>query len=379
MSKTAFLVAALVLQTSYASAEQHYVVEPVTEKVVVNGSDTYESKLNSTQDVLLTAKRYLVTNESLTSVQYSCEDQDADGSKGNWNNFYSVPASQKADALAASIKGVGVKTAARLVPYFSEGKPRSWSAFSALIFKAEKELARKGVDSGWASQVVYRYKEDNIRDLGYLGDNCTSTVKVYSYNNRELVGEKTALVKVKVQNFSLLPGETETLAVTYNGKTVTAQSSRNYNIINNFVTYSDFGYRYDAAAVAFFTSVKRLQVNPSNEVQATRSTLNRSGRLTLVHPRYKDMLRNPEFRNRCHLVATVSLFGETGTFWNSKERALTAPQDVTLNLAAGYTVINLSTNGLTKNDDASVKYTLQYAPGCPFFTGRATLEAVIEE
>jgi hypothetical protein len=379
MKKTSLFLAVLVLQAASASAEQYYEVEPVTEKVVLNGSDAYQDRLNATQDLLLSAKQYLVIKDTITSVQYNCEDLQADGSKGDWNNFYNLPQSKKAQALADSIKGVGLKTAAGLVKYFEEGKPRSWKAFASLIVRAESELARQGYDTGWATQVIYRYKEDNIRNLGYLADDCKASVKTYTYSNRQLLGEKTALVKVKATNFSLLPGETETLRVTYDGKTIKTESTRNYNVVYSSAIYSDYGYRYNTSAIATFNSVQRLQVNPENLVDRSRSSLKRDGQLTLVHPRYQDMLRNSEFKKRCKITANVTLYGETGTFWNSKESPLTGTDAVELNLASGYTVIKLNANSLGKKDDALVKYTLQVAPGCPFFTSRPTLESIIEE
>lgn len=379
MKNTSLLLAVLVLQAASASAEQYYEIEPTTEKVVLNGSDAYQNKLNSSQDLLISAKRYLVTNETITSVQYNCEDQQADGSKGDWNDFYNLPKNKKAQALANSIKGVGLKTATGLVPYFEEGKPRSWKAFASLIVRAENELARQGYDTGWATQVIYRFKEDNIRSLGYLADGCNASVKTYTFSNRQLLGEKTALVKIKATNFSLLPGETETLRLTYDGKTIKTEATNNYNIITSTAIYSDYGYRYDTSATAYFNSVKRLQVNPENLVDRSRSSLKRDGQLVLVHPRYQDMLRNSEFKNRCKIIANVTLYGETGTFWNSKENQLAGAETVNLNLAAGYTVIKLNANSLGKKDDALAKYTLQVEPGCPFYSSKPTLESVIEE
>jgi hypothetical protein len=371
------LLALLALQVSVnANADQRVVFQPAVEKIVLDGSKSWDARMYKQQDLLMTAKKYLMTSETITYVQYSCEDQTADGSKGDWNGFYTVPSSQKANALAKSIKGVGNKTAVGLVPYFADGKPRSWSAFVKVIQSAEKELARSGFDTGWAANVVYRFKEDNIRNLGYLGGDCQATVKSFTVSNREYLGENIALVKVKASNFSLLPGEKENLTVTYNGKSVITENTENYNQVSTRISYSDYGYRYHTAATVEFRA-NRIRANLDNRLLS--ASYDSNGHLKFTQTAYSEMLRNPEFRSKCKIIATVNVIGDSGSLWRRDERALLTPVQVELNLQKVNTFANLNVSGLSKDEDLVVKYTLSASQSCPFYNTKPTLVSVARE
>ena len=349
------LLLLVILQAASAYAEQHIEVTPGVQKISIDGNASNTARsINISDDMILTATENLVTNEQITSVVYSCEDTEANGSKGDWNDFYNVSPSQKADRLAQSIKGVGEKTAPYLVPYFSAGKPHSWSAFSSLILKASREMEKEGINAGWASQVLYRYKQENIKNLGYLAANCDATVKVYTYSNREKIRDLTALVKVKVQNLSLLPGETEKMSVSYDGKRVTASARSTYNEISSKVSYSDYGNRYDTSATVMLIGNSRRQVTPENLIDSSRSNISNDGTLTLAHPAYLELMRNPTFAENCKVIASASVVATTGSFWNSKERATSAAKNITLDLQSTQTTASLGNLGL-KDKDTIIK------------------------
>ena len=51
----------------------------------------------------------MTTEQKLVSEKvWDCEDdQQGDGTKGDWKEFFNVPKAEKASRLAAAIKGVG--------------------------------------------------------------------------------------------------------------------------------------------------------------------------------------------------------------------------------------------------------------------------------
>lgn len=378
MKNLSFLL--VLLQTSNVFAASHIETSSESRKISVTGTtaNTASPVTANMEDVVLTATETLVTHEEIPTIVYTCEDVESDGTQGEWNDFYTVPAYKKADALKNSILGVGEKTAPYLVPYFMDGKPRSWSAFAKLINKAAKDLdAKEGISTAWATQVLQRYKEQNMKNLGYLAGGCTGTVTVFTYDNREKIRELNALVKVKVQNMSLLPGETEEMTVTYDGKNVKVSAASTYNQVSSNVSLSDYGNRYDTSAVVTLTGTSRKQVTPSNLVDNRNSSIATDGTLSVSHAGYTSMMNNPVFAEKCKAVLAASVIATTGSFWNSKDRT-TSTKDVALDLSAGHTTASLGSLGLSTKEEASVSYTVRFAPGCPFYNTNPSLQSIIQ-
>lgn len=371
----------MLLPAAGAYAESKIVVTPVTQKVQLKATRSNAAgPIEAQEDYILSAQRSLVTTEVITSVKYSCEDTDtnSDGSQGNWHNFYSAPMEKKADALAKSIQGVGERTAPHLVAYFMKGKPRSWSAFAKLIQKAAKDLTAKGIPSGWASQVIYTYKEENIRNLGYLAGQveCQAEVKTYKIENTEKLGEVNALVKLKARNLSLLPGESESFELQYDGKRVTVNTSEGYNQIASRISYSDYGNRYDTSASVELIGMARKAVTPGNLVESNRSRIAADGNLIISHQGLSALAVNREFAAKCKAILSASVIGTEGSFWNSKDRTLMS-RDIELDLDAGQTVASFGNTGKSAKEELSVSYDLRFAPGCPFYNSKPTLKSLI--
>lgn len=371
----------ILLQAAGAYAESKIVISPATQKISMKATRSNAAgPIEAQEDYILSAQRNLVTSEIITSVEYSCEDTDtnADGRQGNWNGFYEAPQSQKAAALAKSIQGVGDRTAPYLVAYFMKGKPRSWSAFAKLIKAAAKDMTAKGISSGWASQVIYTYKEENMRNLGYLSSSvdCNAVVKTYKIESSEKLGDVNALVKVKARNISLLPGEAESFELQYDGKRVTVTASEGYNQVASRVAYSDYGNRYDTSASVELIGMARKAVTPPNLIESNRSRIGADGTLMISHQALSALAVNQEFAAKCKAIVNASVIGTEGSFWNAKDRTLMT-RDIQLEIASGQTVAAFGNTGKSAKEDLSVSYDLRFAPGCPFYNSKPTLKSQI--
>ena len=97
-----------------------------------------------------------------------CSNEMGDGSEGNWHNFFGAKVSEKPEALAAAIKGIGPVTAEKIVDNnLFTFKPNSWKEFSALIKKIEKQLEVRGYNYKFSTQVLEVYGYENLISLGY--------------------------------------------------------------------------------------------------------------------------------------------------------------------------------------------------------------------
>lgn len=118
-----------------------------------------------------------------------CSGTSVEGSGKShlWNAFYGAPKSQKPKALADAIVGIGEPTARKMIDagYFAS-KPRSWNQFSQVIRQARGQgIINETVEY----QVLYKYRADNLNNLGYetsVGSSCVTVVETYSQPVQEL-------------------------------------------------------------------------------------------------------------------------------------------------------------------------------------------------
>jgi hypothetical protein len=372
------LLALLALQVSLnANADQRTTAEwvPTTQKLTLEGNSQNGAKLNGfVGRVNLTAKLYETTTYTVKTSKTQCDNTlNGDGSKGDWNGFYNVPRAEKAKALAAAIKGIGLVSAEYLVDLFLKDKPDSWSEFTRVIRDAERVLDQRGlVQSGWGTKVVETYAAENQRNLGYASRDCRTVVSSEKKTRRDLVKEHYATVDLQALNLSLLPGEHEVVSVTYDGRNVTVQTTQNYNYISNFVSKGAF-YNGSAHSMVTLTgSRKRTQV--ANNVDVNRSRLANDGTIALAHSAYYPLLANYEFERKCRLYANVTLYAVTGNIWNREESVL-GSREVELELNQGVTRLKFDVgNALNDSKDGEVRFTVRASDGCPFYNNRASLE-----
>lgn len=141
---------------------------------VRGGSYTIKRTQTQTEfrDIELKAEVYDVEErwqkELYTWTEYDCDYVPGDG-KGDWHGFYEAPMSQKPNALAAAIKGIGA-TRAELIVYsrndYFKRKPRSWNEFKNEIWRIENDSNEEAL-RGVYNDVVIRYGDENRANLGY--------------------------------------------------------------------------------------------------------------------------------------------------------------------------------------------------------------------
>lgn len=155
------------------------------------------------------------TEKELNKLVYDCESYENDGTGGNWHNFWSTPKDFKALHLKEAIKGLDFYTANRLVKDgVFDTKPRSWADFERRI---EEASLRYGNYFSW--HVLVEYKEENMRNLGYLRENCGHRWVRTVQKIRERISSepRTLRAQVRVHGAPLLPSERETFTVTFDG------------------------------------------------------------------------------------------------------------------------------------------------------------------
>lgn len=147
-----------------------------------------------------------------------CNEQEGSGKSEYWNNFYSAPASKKADALAKAIDGIGDVSAASLVKkqYF-QSKPRNWEDFESEIHRASAAgVITKSVEY----QVLYKYRSENYTKLGYntqLGNVCRLEIQTYYYPTEVVVNRQIYVDEVRTQR-DLISTENRSYAIQISGQ-----------------------------------------------------------------------------------------------------------------------------------------------------------------
>jgi hypothetical protein len=167
----------------------------------------------SVRRIRVTPTPRLVTKPVLVDIKCT-GGVPGNGKDGDWHGFFNVPKEEKAEALAASIKGIGVATAERIVranKYF-KSKPKSWGEFKAEIRRIGDELNVPVVEnvlgnsanaSANMANLDYRSKEGECREIWedqtfITWEEVRSLDKSFSRN-----------IEINVQGAPLLQGETE--------------------------------------------------------------------------------------------------------------------------------------------------------------------------
>lgn len=232
--KSLFISLAALVSLQAFAAEPTEFWRPARFNVIVNGpqirqtySANVQRELHWTETVPYTAYRTEVREVLERTTCYKTECTGGSGKSPYWDAFFSAPKYEKADKLADAIQGVGKKSAEALVEYnvFSS-KPRTWAQFADKIQSAaDDSIIQKSV----ASQVLNKYREENLSRLGYEANMCTvksypcdqwvsQEVQVpyvaYREEQRSRVLEVLRrVVNVEVNGARLLPNEQDVVSV----------------------------------------------------------------------------------------------------------------------------------------------------------------------
>ncbi len=335
--------------------------------------------------IRLTSRQEAVTRFTVSTPVYDCETTEGNGKGGDWHGFYDTPG-DKADMLHKSIKGVGEVTGPLLVPYFQAGKPRSWTAFSDLITSAAKELQTKnGLNPAWTNGVLYRYKEVNMKNLGYMGSTGCTVVRTEdkTYEERAFIADLVVTVETRIRGSKLLPGECDSYTVSWNGREVTGTATSDFNHYAVTTNYDALTADLSDGRKAIVTyKGDRVAVNPGYLMEIPGSTAVGNGnsvQITVRNSGLNAMMGVPEFANSCKLSASVVISGRSGSAWSGKKTKALKSATFPLDGTSGSTNYTAAGVALDAKQHPVVRISTSFAPGCPFYNTATIDNGTIEE
>lgn len=164
-----------------------------------------------------------------TYEDIECRETRGEG-RGDWHGLFSAPKREKAARLAQSVKGVGEATAQCILDSGAfSSKPRSWSAFKSRMKQADETCGK-----GTYYRVVVQYGRENAANLGYYSDQDCQAVQrqelvLRPVEHREPDHVARVAVRVRIHNAPLLPSESESINISFDGVNVTVNPSSRYN------------------------------------------------------------------------------------------------------------------------------------------------------
>ncbi len=215
------LLALTLLMAAQPALAQEYRAKPVTiDGVITHLSSTTAPSLYNVKVPIYTVYTVPVL-EPRTCTKVVCRDIPGNGTQGDWKGYFTSPHHERAQRLADAIKGIGLKTAEKILEtglYFNS-KPRTWDAFSREISSAESTLLARGYKGHFADLVINVYGVENSKNLGYYeGSSCQQVQYACNVWTEKEVEEFAyhldRQVRVAVNNTSLQDFETESYKIT---------------------------------------------------------------------------------------------------------------------------------------------------------------------
>lgn len=234
----------------FPTGETHWEAVPVSEKIDIKGpvtgsevsrSVSLETNIRQLEKVKTFSIQRVMKDISYTELVCPSVAVYGDGSGGEWYGYWDLKDQEsKAAALSKAIKGVGPARAHAIASWtdqewlqkFSK-KPRNWTEFKKWMNAVDDRLSNnpKYKDlRGIAAVTTDQWGSENMKSLGYAPRSqvdCrleTRTKTIETLEDRwadsfKLVStvRKTTTVTVKVSGLNLLPGETETVSVSFDG------------------------------------------------------------------------------------------------------------------------------------------------------------------
>ncbi len=335
-------------------------------------------------ELALNSRMERVTTYVIRTPIYDCEETQGDGRGGDWKGFYDQ-AGNKANQLAAAIKGVGAGTAPHLVAYFQRGKPRSWRQFSDLINTAAAEMERTtGINRGWTNNVLKQYKADNIVNLGYASSaSCRITGYIDErYEEREFLRDQTVIVATTMTGGKLLPRECDKFYVSYDGREVTGRADSDVNAYSVTTQYNTLSNSTSQLKAHVTYRGSRKIVAPGYFIEIPGSTAVGTGntvQITVQNARLNELQQVPEFANACKLSASVTIYGRKGSAWGSKKSAPLKSDKFALDANKTSTSRVVEGVALAEGQHPVVDISTGFAAGCPFYNTTLISNGRIEE
>jgi hypothetical protein len=326
---------------------------------------------------------------TVEAVAVQLDEVEGRGQSPLWDKFYSgsLSRSQRIEVLKDAIQGIGDATAALVYPYFyGDGirKARTWKDFAARIREAGNDIEfrscvrkEKGMDhciraSSWVPKVLSQYATENRVNLGYSREQITGVrviTRTEEHSRRAPERDRTLRYAIRFSGFKLLPGECDSVTVTYSDQGIGNAIKSSHNQ----ATASHVSERASAGrdALILVTAQGRRAVGaPAGLVQlSTREngiSIQKSTDLAAFGV-------NREFVVSCRLNATVAItaFEKKSWYdWGGKSRSLGSR---TFTVSANPAVQHESIGAVEYNpqtEQLSLQTSLAFAPGCPFFNDR---------
>lgn len=275
-----------------------------------------------------------------------CSPKEGIGRSKYWNAFYSAPASQKAQALADAIDGIGNASAKALIQadYFRL-KPRSWEDFEREILRAYRNNV---INQLVEYQILYKFRQENMTKLGYntqsSGD-CSLVVQTYVYPQEVVVNEKVK-VEVIVPHRDLISSETRQFHFEISGQKLQSFEQEmlifSFNHDTNQVTlapaaYNNYSVSFDGQNIKV-EGASRKNINLPDDVLIRGATLETSnGVASFTAPINKKYM--PKNASQGYLFVSVEVYScDRGMFGCSvlhRNERKEVPAVIQPNLATG--------------------------------------------
>lgn len=304
-----------------------YVGERKTETITRHAG---ENKFSAPMEVKIYRVWTDLIPQSVEYVELVCATPPV-GDNGNWYGFYDadVPPSEKAKRLADAIAGIDPVTAQCVVDSLAfQLRPRSWPEFKSCMKSADSKCK-----NGIYYRAIAQYGRTNTKNLGYA-----DAVNCRKEKQRERMSvpieRKTysrtakADVSLEIKNAPLLPSESETFQLIFDGfKAVVQPNSR----------YSDYRIK-KSGDFDFVLTGRRKLVTPNNSLAV--EVLPTSSADVLL--RITDLDYQPEVDiTQVQTCAILSVMRPRDLFWDSEIVKIRIPlvngkTEVTLNQYVGF-------------------------------------------
>ncbi len=330
--------------------------------------------------------RWKTTTTEAISVQI--DEIEGAGQSPLWDKFYTASLSkgERIEVLKDAIQGIGDATAPHVFPYFfGQGikKPRTWKDFSARIREAGSDLEYRTCQrhelshciraSTWVPKVLDQYASENRENLGYTKAQITGIrviTRTEEHSRAAPERNKTLRYAVQFTGFKLLPGECDSVTVTYSERGIENQTST-HNANQAEATHVSERVPGGRDALILVTAQGRKAIGPSHDLaQVSVANGNVSIQKSDALARYA---QNREFAATCRLNAQIEISAVEKTSWydwvgNSRKLGT---RTFVVNPSPAAQIESIT--GFSYDAQKEVLHyntTLSFGPGCPFFNTR---------
>jgi hypothetical protein len=321
------------------------------------------------------------------AVVVQIDEVEGAGQSPLWDKFYNgaLSKSQRIGVLKDAIQGIGDSTASLVFPYFYGNgikKARTWKEFSARIREAGSEIEyrscqRREMDhciraSTWVPKVLNQHAAENRVNLGYTKEQITGVqVITRSEDHSRAAPERDRTLRYAIQftGFKLLPGECESVTVTYSDRGIEGIMNTSYNVAE--ATHVSERAPGGRDALILVTAQGRKAIVPARKLATV--SISEQGVQIGKSDEFLRFGSNREFARSCRLTVRVDVTAVEKTAWydwGGNSRSV-ATRTFEVNSSQAHQVETLS--GLSYDsgkERLQFMHTVSFAPGCPFFNTR---------